>query len=149
VRIKSLLAHTPPIIIALFAAAYKLYQSSIVNKPMDNKNLTVIDITQKTGAINTNTNIPIGIVNDHVIRMSVMTTPYFWHLHPDSNESFLVIEGSIFIDLEDETIELFPNQLFTIPKNVIHRTRPNGNRSVNLTFESSTMTTVKIEGMRD
>jgi mannose-6-phosphate isomerase-like protein (cupin superfamily) len=112
---------------------------------MNTQSLTIIDITQEATTNEAYKNIPVAYVNDHVVRMGVMTEPYFWHLHPESDESFLVVEGSIFIDLEDRTVELFPNQLFTIPKNVIHRTRPNGNRSVNLTFESSNMTTVKVE----
>jgi mannose-6-phosphate isomerase-like protein (cupin superfamily) len=114
---------------------------------MNTQNLTIIDITQEAITNEAYKNIPVASVNDHVVRMGVMTEPYFWHLHPESDESFLVIEGSIFIDLEDKTVELFPNQLFTIPKNVIHRTRPNGNRSVNLTFESSNMTTVRVENL--
>lgn len=108
--------------------------------------LTIIDIQQIIKSNDsTYTNIPLALVNDHVVRMGIMTEPYFWHQHPNSDESFLVIEGSVFIDLEDKTIELFPNQLFTIPKNVKHRTRPNGSRSVNLTFESENMLTVKVE----
>ncbi|WP_183575773.1 cupin domain-containing protein [Mucilaginibacter sp. X5P1] len=114
---------------------------------MHTQYLTIIDITQSAVSNNVYRNIPLALVNDHAIRMSVMTAPYFWHKHPNSDESFLVIEGSVFIDLEDRTIELFPNQLFTIPKNVIHRTRPNGERSVNLTFESGDITTVRIEGL--
>jgi mannose-6-phosphate isomerase-like protein (cupin superfamily) len=116
---------------------------------MDTQNLTVIDIAQAAITNNVYTNMSVAVVNNHVVRMSVMTEPYFWHLHPDSDESFLVMEGSIFIDLEDRTVELFPSQLFTIPKNVKHRTRPNGGRSVNLTFESSKMTTVRIENLGD
>ena len=112
---------------------------------MSDQNLIVIDLEQSVIKNDAYTNIPVAIVNNHVVRLSVMTEPYFWHLHPDSDESFLVIEGSIFIDLIDKTIELFPNQLFTIPKNIAHRTRPNGNRSVNLTFESSNMSTVRID----
>ena len=112
---------------------------------MDTENLALIDIIQKAKTNTKYTNVPVAAVNDHVVRMSVMTTPYFWQLHPDSDETFLVIEGSIFIDLEDRTVELYPNQLFTIPKNVKHRTRPNGSRSVNLTFESAEMTTVRLE----
>jgi mannose-6-phosphate isomerase-like protein (cupin superfamily) len=111
---------------------------------MNTTDLTVIDIAESAITNELYHNIPIAKVNDHVVRMSVMTEPYFWHLHPDSDETFLVIEGSVFIDLEDRTVELFPNQLFTIPKNVVHRTRPNGNRSVNLTFESGSLTTMKI-----
>ncbi|MFD0764332.1 cupin domain-containing protein [Mucilaginibacter lutimaris] len=112
---------------------------------MDTQNLTVIDIAQNA-ATDVYKNIPVAQVNNHVVRMSVMTEAYFWHLHPNSDETFMVIEGSIFIDLEDRTIELFPNQLFTIPKNVIHRTRPNGSRSVNLTFESADLTTEPLDG---
>lgn len=110
--------------------------------------LTIIDIPQITAhssPAQPYTNIPLAMINDHVVRISVMTEPYFWHLHPNSDETFLVIEGSVFIDLEGETIELLPNQLFTIPKNVKHRTRPNGARSVNLTFEAQDMETIRTE----
>lgn len=106
--------------------------------------LTLIDLHQRANETNNvYANLPIAFVNDHVVRMSVMTEPYYWHRHPNSDESFLVIEGSLFIDLDDATVELHPGQLFTIPKNINHRTRPNGARSVNLTFESQNMETVK------
>lgn len=117
----------------------------IINR-MQIQPLQIVDfaqqITQATGAYS---NVPVALVNNHVVRMSVMTEPYFWHYHPNSDECFMVIEGSIFIDLEDRTIELHPGQLFTIPKNVIHRTRPNGTRSVNITFEAGEMETVMAE----
>jgi len=112
---------------------------------MNTEQLMVIDIARKALINEVYTNIPVATVNDHVIRMSVMTESYFWHFHPNSDETFLVMEGSVFIDLEDRTVELFPNQVFTIPKNVRHRTRPNGSRSVNLTFESANMTTIKVQ----
>ena len=108
--------------------------------------LQIVDFTQQiavtTGAYS---NIPVALVNNHVVRMSVMTESYFWHYHPNSDESFMVIEGSIFIDLDDRTVVLHPGQLFTIPKNVRHRSRPNGSRSVNITFEAEDMETVVIE----
>lgn len=88
-------------------------------------------------------NFPLNLVNDHVVRISVMTEPFYWHYHPNSDESFLCIEGVLIIDLEDKIIELNPGQLFTIPKNVVHKTRPKGERSVNLTFELETMETVR------
>ena len=107
--------------------------------------LTAIDIHQKTKETNVYSNFPLAFVNDHVVRVSIMTEPFYWHLHPNSDESFLVVEGSLYIDLDTITIELFPGQLFTIPKNTKHRTRPNGNRSVNLTFEYQNIETIKVE----
>jgi len=113
---------------------------------MESNALTVIDIHQRTEAVNSlYANFPLTLVNNHVIRVSIMTEPFYWHMHPNSDESFLVIEGSIFIDLEDTTVELFSGQFFTIPKNIKHRTRPNGERSVNLTFEHQNMKTIKLD----
>ncbi len=80
-------------------------------------------------------NHAIATVNDHEVRISTMTEPYHWHRHPDSDESFLALEGGLFIDLDDCTIELPPGHMITIPRGVRHRTRPIGERSVNLTFE--------------
>ena len=74
-----------------------------------------------------------------------MTEPFYWHMHPNSDESFLVIEGAVCIDLEGRTIELLPGQFFTIPSTIKHRTRPKGERSVNLTIEHQNMETIKFD----
>jgi len=108
--------------------------------------LTTIDIAKLNEAITSAyANFPLTAVNDHVIRLSIMTEPYFWHFHPNSDESFLVIEGSLLIDLDNQTIELLPQQLFTVPKDVKHRTRPGGMRAVSLVFESSNLETIRTE----
>jgi len=91
--------------------------------------LTVIHIKQHTNAIaGLYANFALTQVNNHVIRASIMTQPFYWHMHPNSDEIFLVMEGAVILELEDRTIELLPGQLFTIPKNVKHRTRPKGER---------------------
>jgi mannose-6-phosphate isomerase-like protein (cupin superfamily) len=74
-------------------------------------------------------------VNDHCVRLAVMTGEYRWHHHPRSDECFLALQGALEIDLADgRTINLRPGELFTIPAGVRHRTRARG-RSVNLCFE--------------
>ena len=107
--------------------------------------LTIIDILEIAKNKASYFNQALTIVNDHVVRVSVMTEPFYWHVHPNSDETFLVIEGSLFIDLDDKTVELFPGQLFTIPRNIKHRTRPGNGRSVNLTVEQVDLQTVKVE----
>jgi mannose-6-phosphate isomerase-like protein (cupin superfamily) len=81
-------------------------------------------------------------VNDHEVRMSVMTHPFGWHVHPASDETFLVLEGEVIISFEDREITLGPGQMFTVPHGVRHKTRPGGARSVNLTFERSDAETI-------
>lgn len=114
---------------------------------MEMNALTVIDIHQQAQAVTSlYANFPLTQVNDHVIRMGIMTEPFFWHLHPNSDESFLAIEGTLIIDLEETTIELLPGQCYTIPKGVKHCTRPKGERTVNITFELENMETIKLGG---
>src|SRR3569833_1547817 len=110
---------------------------------MENTTLQVIDVTAIAQSItSTYANVPVTWVNDHVVRLSVMTQPFYWHYHPNSDESFLVIEGILIIELEDRLVELTPGQFFTIPKKVKHLTRPGSARSVNITFESKNIETV-------
>jgi mannose-6-phosphate isomerase-like protein (cupin superfamily) len=82
-------------------------------------------------------NHPVARVNDHVVRISTMTNPYHWHSHPNSDETFLVVEGGLVIEFEHGQIRLAPGQMATVSRGTRHRTRPAGRRSVNLTFEAA------------
>lgn len=62
-------------------------------------------------------------VNDSVVRIGIVEGEYHWHKHEDDDEFFFVLSGRLLIDLEDQTIELLPNQGVTISKNVMHRPR--------------------------
>jgi mannose-6-phosphate isomerase-like protein (cupin superfamily) len=106
----------------------------------------IIDLDEYSGkAINSYNNFALSQVNDHVVRMSVMTEDFYWHYHPNSDETFMVIEGTLLLDLEAGTIELNKGQMITVPRNIPHRTRPKGGQSVNLTIELATMETVRLE----
>ena len=80
-------------------------------------------------------NVSLGNVNDHEIRMSVMRGPFRWHRHPDSDETFLAVDGGLVIEFEAGEVVLEPGQFLTVPRGLLHRTRPLSERSVNLTFE--------------
>jgi len=60
-------------------------------------------------------------VNDSVVRIGIVQGEYHWHKHENDDEFFFVLEGQLLIDLEDQTIELNPNQGVTISKGVMHR----------------------------
>lgn len=80
-------------------------------------------------------NVSLAKINDHEIRMSVMTEQFRWHRHPDSDETFYGIDGELVIEFEEREVVLKPGQFVTVPAGTLHRTRPGGERSVNLTFE--------------
>ena len=62
-------------------------------------------------------------INDSVARIGIVEGEYHWHTHEDDDEFFFVLSGKLYIDLEDKTIELNPNQGVTISKGVLHRPR--------------------------
>jgi mannose-6-phosphate isomerase-like protein (cupin superfamily) len=82
-------------------------------------------------------NVSLATVNDHEIRMSVMTEQFRWHRHPDSDETFYGIDGELVIEFIDREVVVHPGEMITVPAGTLHRTRPAGERSVNLTFERS------------
>ena len=68
-------------------------------------------------------NQTLSQVNESVIRLGVMQGEYHWHKHDDDDEFFFVLDGKFIIDLEDKSVELGPQQGFTVPRGVVHRTR--------------------------
>lgn len=102
---------------------------------MRNSSPKVISLAAESEAAQSYSNHPIAAVNDHEVRISIMTEAYHWHCHPDSDEVFLALEGGLIIEFDDHSVELLPGQMITVEQGVRHRTRPVGARSVNLTFE--------------
>lgn len=63
-------------------------------------------------------------VNDSVIRLGIVQGEFHWHKHDDEDEFFYVVEGRLFVDVEDRpSVELGPRQGFLVPKGLLHRTR--------------------------
>jgi len=65
-------------------------------------------------------------VNDSVVRLGILEGEFHWHKHDKEDEFFLVLEGKLLIDLEGETVELGPQQAYTVPHGVLHCTRAPG-----------------------
>ena len=97
----------------------------------------VVTLSAETPAGKAYDNHLLARVNDHVVRIATMTGPYHWHCHPNSDESFLAVEGGLVIEFEHGEIQLAPGQMTTVPRGLRHRTRPLGLLSVNLTFEAA------------
>ena len=62
-------------------------------------------------------------INGSVARIGIVEGEYHWHKHENDDEFFFVLSGKLYIDLEDKTIELNPNQGTTISRGVMHKPR--------------------------
>ncbi len=84
------------------------------------------------------TNHSLTEVNDCLVRLGIFEGEFHWHHHDREDELFLVLSGKLLLDLEGRTIELMPNQGFTVPKGVEHRTRAK-ERTVVIMVEGNTV----------
>ena len=87
------------------------------------KGLELIDLPAIVNSVEPWHNQTLCRVNDSVIRLGVIKGEFHWHKHDNEDEFFYVIEGKLLIDLQDRTVELLPKQGFTVPQNVLHKTR--------------------------
>jgi mannose-6-phosphate isomerase-like protein (cupin superfamily) len=95
-----------------------------INLDVKYQHLELIDVPEVVKA-NTEKwfNQTLTQVNESVVRIGIVEGEFHWHKHDNDDEFFFVLEGQLFIDLEDKTIVLNPNQGTTITKGVMHRPR--------------------------
>ena len=62
----------------------------------------------------------VARLNDYEIKLAKLKGEFVWHDPPDTDELFLVIEGSLTIQLRDGDVTLGPGQLYVVPRGVEH-----------------------------
>ena len=105
---------------------------------LDNKygHLTTIDIPAEVAAHEPWFNQTLTTVNDSVVRLGVLHGEFHFHKHEREDEFFFVLDGRLLLDFEGApTITLRPQQGYTVPRGVVHRTRAPA-RTVVLMIES-------------
>ena len=61
--------------------------------------------------------------NGHDVMVVKVKGEFVWHVHPDTDDLFLVLSGRLTIDLRDGPVTLGPGELFVVPRGVEHRPR--------------------------
>jgi mannose-6-phosphate isomerase-like protein (cupin superfamily) len=59
--------------------------------------------------------------NGHDVMVVKVQGEYHWHKHDDTDDFFLVLKGTLDIELRDRTVRLGPGEMFIVPKGVEHR----------------------------
>jgi mannose-6-phosphate isomerase-like protein (cupin superfamily) len=72
----------------------------------------------------------IAELNDYQFKISKLQGEFVWHDHQDTDEAFLVIDGTLRIDFRDGAVTLNPGEMYIVPKGVEHK--PFAEREVNL-----------------
>jgi mannose-6-phosphate isomerase-like protein (cupin superfamily) len=63
----------------------------------------------------------IAEMNDCQFKIVKLQGDFIWHDHKDTDETFLVIEGTLRIDFRDGALSIGPGELFVVPKGVKHK----------------------------
>ena len=65
----------------------------------------------------------IGRYNGDKIQVTKVRGSFIWHAHNDTDDLILVLDGKLFVETRDASVELGPGELVVVPKGVEHRTR--------------------------
>lgn len=63
----------------------------------------------------------IAEMNNYQFKLVKIQGEFVWHNHDDTDETFIVIEGEMKIEFENETLELNEGDMFVVPKGIEHK----------------------------
>ena len=69
-------------------------------------------------------------MNDYQFKIARLEGDFVWHDHKETDEAFIVLEGTLRIDLRDGAVSLNAGEMFVVPKGVQHK--PYAEREVKL-----------------
>lgn len=62
----------------------------------------------------------VARLNDYEIKLVKVKGEFVWHTHEDTDELFLVLDGTLTIQLRDGDVTLTPGQMYVVPRGVEH-----------------------------
>ncbi len=63
----------------------------------------------------------VSVMNDYDVRVVKTVGEFTRHSHPETDELFLVLSGSLTIRMDDGDVTLEPGQMYVVPRGVLHQ----------------------------
>jgi len=63
----------------------------------------------------------IAEMNDYQFKISKLQGEFVWHCHADTDETFIVLDGQLYIDFRDGRVSIGSGEMFVVPKGVEHK----------------------------
>ena len=63
----------------------------------------------------------VADLNDSHVKLVKVQGEFVWHHHADEDELFLVLKGTLIIELRDGSVTLGAGEMVVIPKGIEHR----------------------------
>jgi mannose-6-phosphate isomerase-like protein (cupin superfamily) len=87
----------------------------------------------------------VGTMNDYKLMVAKTKGEFVWHSHPDTDDFFLVLKGTLTIQLRDRDVVLGPGELFVVPRGVEHCPRSDEGAEILLIEPTGTVNTGDAE----
>ncbi len=73
----------------------------------------------------------IAKMNNYEFKIVKFKGEFIWHSHPDTDETFIILEGKMILHFRDNLVELNRGEMIVIPKGVEHKpTSPEGYKAL-------------------
>jgi mannose-6-phosphate isomerase-like protein (cupin superfamily) len=72
----------------------------------------------------------IAEMNDYQFKLVRIEGDFIWHEHTDTDETFIVLDGQLRIDMREGSVLLSAGEMFVVPKGTEHK--PYAEREVKL-----------------
>ncbi len=63
----------------------------------------------------------IAKMNDYEFKIVKFKGDFVWHSHPDTDETFIIMEGTLVMNFHDRKVEVHAGEMIVIPKGVEHK----------------------------
>jgi mannose-6-phosphate isomerase-like protein (cupin superfamily) len=63
----------------------------------------------------------IAEMNDYQFKIVKLQGDFIWHDHKDTDETFIVLDGTLRIDFRDGAVHISAGEMFVVPKGVEHK----------------------------
>lgn len=63
----------------------------------------------------------VAEMNDYQFKVVKLQGDFIWHHHKDTDETFIVLEGTLRIDFRDGEVHIAAGEMYVVPKGVEHK----------------------------
>ena len=73
----------------------------------------------------------VAKMNNYDFKIVKFKGDFIWHTHPETDETFIILEGTLVMNFRDRKVEVRAGEMIVIPKGVEHKPfSENGYRAI-------------------
>jgi mannose-6-phosphate isomerase-like protein (cupin superfamily) len=63
----------------------------------------------------------IAKMNNYDLKIVKFRGDFVWHSHPETDETFIIMEGTLVMNFRDRKVEVHAGEMIVVPKGVEHK----------------------------